>query len=93
MTETFFPVVRYAAQDRYWFESEVWRAVLENYMEGQLPIRVIPCGARLVSSERYDEVLGEIFLDGRPAQTALLELQELAVADLRSPDLLACPYR
>src|SRR5690606_10945018 len=48
-TEAFFPVVRYAAADPYWLESDVWRAVLENYDVGMLPNLRRPCGVRFAS--------------------------------------------
>ncbi|HEX6971876.1 MAG TPA: extracellular solute-binding protein [Limnochordia bacterium] len=90
LTGAFFPVVTYAAQQRDWLESEIWRAVLDNYNEGRLPRIGTPCGVRFAASEAYDRALDDILHQRKPIQGALEEVQQIALADLKSPALQAC---
>lgn len=91
-TDAFFPVVRYAAADPHWFESDVWAAVLANYEEGALPVSMIspPCGLRNITEDAYEAALRDIFAQKVAAETALEDLQRMALAYLSSGEFVHC---
>ncbi len=96
LTGAFLPVVRHIVNDPYWVRSDVWRAVLQNYDEGRMPPNPagVPCGVRLVSGEAYDRALEDIFRKREVApRTALEGVQQVALNDVRLPELRACVDR
>ena len=93
ITGAFFPVVRYAASDAHWFESDVWAAVLQNYEEGMLPIVTPPCGIRTVYEDGFESALREILNQRAAVETALEDLQRIAQAQLASESFVQCMGR
>lgn len=93
MTGAFFPVVTYAASDPHWFESDVWAAVLGNYEEGLLPLVTPPCGIRSVWEDAYENALRDILNQKTAIETALEDLQRVALANLASDNFRQCMGR
>lgn len=89
----YFPVTRSAVRDSYWFDSEVWQAVLQNYEEGLAPLGPNPCGVRFASDDQYERVLDDVLRQRKAVMTGLQEVHALAENDLKQVDLLRCLKR
>lgn len=92
MSGDFFPVTSEAVTDPYWVESEMWKAVMQNYIEGAARPNPAgpPGGVEFLSDNMYLQMLEQIFYANalNPA-VAMMQVQEVAERDIAQEQLRA----
>ena len=87
----FFPVVNEAVTDPY-FQSEMWQAVMQNYIEGigKPNPAGAPGGVEFLSNTLYEQMLEQIFYANAisPA-VAMTQVQAMAERDIAQEELRA----
>lgn len=88
----FFPVTSEAVSDPYWVESEMWMAVMQNYIEGAGRPNPAgpPGGVEFLSDTYYLQMLEQIFhADSVSPAVAMMQVQEMAERDMAQEELRA----
>lgn len=91
LTGAFFPVVTYAARERDWLESDVWRSVLYSLERGRTPLLTSsPCGNKIPSADVFDKALTDYLRQQAAIRPALENVQQMATAALSDPANWVC---